>query len=699
MKLLRSTMIFAMLLGLAISMAACSGGTGPTDPGTNNVPDTFGSATEDGRSVITAYQLDIDLVAETVNLSPLDRFGEYHFPLSDYYSVLTITGYHFGPFWADLKLTHPFPGSGISGYDARVIGVLPAVAGFSMGYPGHVVQANNSVVLEPDGYTKLWDKGLTGNTNPFLAYFKSQPFRVWSSTGVTTETRRWNMDLAGFGGGPLSYILVVDVSTNFPAAPTPILDNCPEPAEIVAATVGEGMTPAGGSAPVNVTVLDWQGTGQPITVSIEAPALKAGTTALTYAGPHPTEPNQYIFSGTITNTLLAPEGDYDMLVAAKDNAKAVFIYDEFVAHVGQEQQQGAWQLDPNRGNVNMTEFTQTPLGGSDLCVVDSGIPDYDGVLMYDEFSQVVRADLGLTDGDIYGYAYLPWDLNPGSPHPNPDDPMLAGRIDSANNGFVFRSWVDPHEGIGPDGNGDYQRCDDALGMFSSIGGWLESIIVCYFSLNPPNDAERPALTDVWDEADTGMGAFVQGGYWRGTVIKDPTNTFFKYGIVGGFISPYFDGVGFLFDWGAWAVSGPPMAEIVAMDASQDPIYAMQYWAYSGPNIGPAVIAWYTKDVVYMDAYEPAGVGNVIDIELIPLQSPPLVVEGKTQFNDWLAIMFDGGEIHVIDPFMPAGELVATINTGVLTGTPKYLDVADNSADIFVSHTDGVNPYCSVFTVH
>jgi hypothetical protein len=653
----------------------------------------FGVASEEGRTLISAIQVDIDPVAQTVTTSPVERLGSYHFPVSDYYSVLAITGYGWTPnFWADIRLTHPYPGMNINGYDARVIGVLPAVTGQSMQYATLGVLANDSIVLEADGYTGLWDKGLTGNVNPFLAYFKSQPFRVWAGQGVTQETRRWQMDLAGFGGGPLSYILVVDVSTNFPNAPTPIVDNSAEPAEIVAATVGTGMTPLGGSASIDVTLLDWQGTGQPITCEIEAPALFTGKVALTYSGPHPTEPNQYIFSGTMNNTLLAPEGDYNFLVGAKDNGTSRYIYDQFVAHVGAGGGPGAWQLDANRGNFDMTVFTQYPAPGTDVCVIDSGIPDWDGVLLYDEFHQVVRADLDLTDGNFYGYGYLPWDLDATNPHPTPDDPMPAGRMDGANNGYVFRTWVDEHEGLGPDSYGNYQRCDSAIGYFFPLGGILENLIVSYMG---PED-EKPRGADVWDEFDTGMQTYVLGSFWAGTVIMDDTSSYFITGFMGGYQSPYFDGTAFVPDWGLWRVNNPPMGEIVAMDASQDPAFPMQYWAYSGSLIN--TVAWYDKAAVaYLDEYAPAE-GIILDIELIPLQNPPLQIDTNTQYNDWLAILLDNGEIHVIDPFQPGGLLIDTIDLSGLTGDAKYMDVADNSAEIWVTHTDGVVPYISVFTI-
>ena len=212
---------------------------------------------DNDRNILGIYRAEINIEKESITVEPLDRIGSYHFNLTSLYpNVLTITGFGFTPnFWADIKLSHPFPGSGIDAFDARVIAVLPANPGVSMDYPVMDVHANNSVLLEPDGYTKLWDNpGIPGNANPFVAYFKDQPNRIWSSTGVTQETKTWLMDISGFGG-PLVFNLIVDVSTNFPNPPQSVIDNAPEPVQIEV-VVGDGMTPGGGSACVEVTLLD-----------------------------------------------------------------------------------------------------------------------------------------------------------------------------------------------------------------------------------------------------------------------------------------------------------------------------------------------------------------------------------------------------------------------------------------------------------
>ena len=294
--------------------------------------DSFESASN--LALLAVYDAAINPIAKTFTVTPSQRAPDYHFPLTQLYpNVLQIVGYGWTPnFWADIKLTHPFPGSGIDAFDPRVIAILPANPGVSFNYPIFNCIGNNSVVVEPDGYTKLFDNlggSIPGNTNPFKAYFKDQPYRIWSSTGVTSETQRWNLNLAGFGG-PMQFKLVVDVSTNYSNPSQPIVDNAPEPVE-TSTTISTGLTPDGGTAFVEVTLLDWQGASN-TECKVECPPLFNSAIQLFYSHSGP-NPNEYIFSGTISNALLAPEGEYDVLITAWDTPTDIHIFDEAIALV------------------------------------------------------------------------------------------------------------------------------------------------------------------------------------------------------------------------------------------------------------------------------------------------------------------------------------------------------------------------------
>ena len=338
MKIFSLGGMIILLLSFILILGACSNNRIPVMPigqESSNQQYELPQVEESNRSIIAVYDAVIDPVAQTFTITLEDRICDYHFPLTQYYpNVLSIVNVGWTPnFWADIKLTHPYPGSGIKGYDPRVIAIVPARTGVSFNYPVMNAVANNKVVLEPDGYTKVFDNlggSIAGNTNPFKAYFKNQPYRVWSSTGVTSETQRWNLNLAGFGGS-LSYKLVVDVSTNYPNSPQPIIDNAPEPVQIEA-TIGTGLTTSGGSANIEVILTDWQGNDRIGGAIVESPQLFSGTIPLAYDGMGP-EDYTYVYAGAISNALHAPEGKYNLLIASWDKTTNIYTYKEYDVYV------------------------------------------------------------------------------------------------------------------------------------------------------------------------------------------------------------------------------------------------------------------------------------------------------------------------------------------------------------------------------
>ncbi len=105
-----------------------------------------------------------------------------------------------------------------------------------------------------------------------------------------------------------------------------------------------------------------------------------------------------------------------------------------------------------------------------------------------------------------------------------------------------------------------------------------------------------------------------------------------------------------------------------------------------------------NDAFIAKAHQRRADAIILDLELIPLQNPPLDIDGKIQYNDWCAILLDNGTIEVFDPFVTGGELVEVISMAGVLGDVMHMDVADNTADIFVSQDDIMLPKVSVFTI-
>jgi uncharacterized delta-60 repeat protein len=328
-----------LCIALLIALNACSGRKSPVESIINEsyspaLPDSSANSLSN-RDILAVYDAVIDPIAKTLTVTPVERNIQYHFPLTQLYpNVLQITGYGWTPnFWADIKLKHPFPGSGIDAFDPRVIAILPANAGVRFIYPVMGVGGNDAVVLEPDGYTQLFDNlggSIPGNVNPFKAYFKDRPYRVWSSIGVTDETQRWQMNLAGFGG-PMQFKLVIDVSTNYPDPSQPIIDNAPEPVEIDA-FVDQGLTNQGGSAPVEVMLKHWRDITEVGDVLIESPDLFNNTRQIQFYSYSPYY-GVSIFKGTLSNEKIAREGMYKLMIKSWDTSTGIQMFNEFNADV------------------------------------------------------------------------------------------------------------------------------------------------------------------------------------------------------------------------------------------------------------------------------------------------------------------------------------------------------------------------------
>lgn len=321
---LKKYFALTIMLIAMLSSAACGGSTDPVSPASDDQPVAMN---DNGREIVAVYDAVVDIDAGTLEVTPANRVGSYHFPLTSLYpNVLRIVSFGFTPnLWANIQLSHPFPGSGIMGYDPRVIAIVPAPAMYSFNFPTMLVNGNNSIVTTPTGYTKMFDNlgpGITGNTNPYVSYFTAEPYAVWADTGVTSETQMWNMNIAGFDGS-FNFKLVVDVSTNFPNPPTPVVDNAQEP-RMSEAFVGDTMTSLGGEAVVNVILHDWQGPNN-ILVTVESPNLFNGTRNIPYLSPG-LDQNLFVFEGMIGNELSCPAGFCPVLIAMTDTVTGLTNY-------------------------------------------------------------------------------------------------------------------------------------------------------------------------------------------------------------------------------------------------------------------------------------------------------------------------------------------------------------------------------------
>jgi hypothetical protein len=262
---------------------------------------------------------------------------------------------------ADVTLTHPFPGLlKYTGFDVR--GIFISGADFTFPVSGRKIAWGDTVprMLNPDGYTPLFNPteyppanppalgyipgkkatggDLSATLNPFVAYRRDAPRRMFEAGG--SETRTVTLYVPP---GPIHFGYAIDACWQpvdqviDPITDFPMSANCLE-AYRMDVSIGAGLlSEAGSQVPIQVEIYDHQGQETISTVSIEAPDLFTGQLSLVFSGISPNE--AFVFAGTLTNDLGAADGEYPLLVRATD-----------------------WGSDPNLGNIAAWQVARTRVG-------------------------------------------------------------------------------------------------------------------------------------------------------------------------------------------------------------------------------------------------------------------------------------------------------------------------------------------------
>jgi hypothetical protein len=241
---------------------------------------------------------------------------------------------------ADLTLTHPFPGLlKYTGFDVR--GIFISTADFTFPVSGRQIALGDTVprMLDPDGYTPLFnptefppttpaalgyipgkhstDGDLSSTLNPFVAYRKDAPRRMFEAGGSETKTVKIYAPT-----GPIHFGYAVDVcwmpldQVIDPLSDFPLSANCLEPYRMDV-SIGAGLlSEMGSQVPIQVEIYDHQGQETISTVTMEAPDLFSSEISLAFSTVTPND--AFLFTGTLPNDLGAADGEYPLLVKATD---------------------------------------------------------------------------------------------------------------------------------------------------------------------------------------------------------------------------------------------------------------------------------------------------------------------------------------------------------------------------------------------
>ena len=498
-----------VLLTVAILMG-CAGSV--TQEPITPSPSVTNAVTDAGnRYVWGLWDVQISADHQSVEVIPC-RNGDMHFnvvrllEVTPCHTCLTIESIHpAGPneLQADVRLQHPFPGLlKFTGFDVR--GIFIAQTDFTFPLSGRKIAFGVDVprMLDPDGYTPLFNPteypptfpaalgyvpgkyatggDLSATLNPFMAYRKDAPRRMFEAGSAETRTVRLYAP-----PGPIHFGYAVDACwTPVENVIDPVTDfppeaNCLEAYRISVAVASELLPDPGNMVPIDVTVYDHQGQGTIASVTLECPGLFSGELALGFSSA--VGDDGYLFTGTLPNQLGAGIGEYPLLVRVRDT-----------------------QADPNLGQIDAWRIEKAIVGPEHGWARTWGWTSVDR-------GYSVAAD---ASGDLYvaGVFQDTVDFDPGSgidSHTsNGEFDSFLSKFDSCGNFLWARTWG------GTNSDRGYLVAIDASGNVYVIGDFTDTV-----DFDPGSGVDSHASNGNLDaflsKFDSG-GNFLWARTWGGT---------------------------------------------------------------------------------------------------------------------------------------------------------------------------------------
>jgi hypothetical protein len=538
-----------LVLALASALLSCAHGNlhNPISPPPPTNLITLDSSPAPNRLLWGLWSIEISADRSSVTVAP-NRTADLHLntvrmlETNPCKTCLTVGKIHLitpTQFNVDVTLRHPFPGLlKYTGFDVR--GIFISKADYAFPPSGRMLAWGNSVprLMNYDGYTSLFNpteypdtlpvppalKYIPGNKatggdlsstlNPFIAYRKDAPRRMFEAGGE--ETRTFSIKAPS---GPIHFGYAVDAcwypvgTVVDPLVDFPLSANCLE-AYAISVDAGAGLLPEdGGQTGVEVKVFDHQSLDTISAVSIYSPEIFNGAVSLNLA-PNTGEPYSR-FTGTIANELSAPIGFYPLLVRVTDK-----------------------DADPNLGQIDAWQVYRLEIRPRKGWARTWGGSDYD-----QGFSVAVD---GSGNAYVTGQFYGTLDFDPGAGADNHTSNGYAdvylSKFDSNGKFLWARAWGGLYDDLGIsvaiDGSGNVY----VTGFFGGTVDFDPGAVVDNHTSNGGNDVFLsifdPNVNFIWARtwggpvagvpADCGNSVAIDGsgnayvaGAFAGTVDFDP----------------------------------------------------------------------------------------------------------------------------------------------------------------------------------
>ncbi len=332
-------------------IVGCSSGQSPVTPENGSELVAQNSEYKSNRTIWGYWTIRIDPMSETIEILP-DREVGSHFnvvrllevnPCTDCLGIGNVSWLPGNILQCDFILTHPFPGMlKLTGFDVRGVLVTDGDTLFPANNRFVSLDGSNPHLLNPDGFTNLFNPvefppgsaqwpilgyipgkfaigdDFTGTLNPFMAFCKDNPRRMFEAGATETVT----IDLK-YPSTPFEFGYVVDASwvkvddVIDPVTDFPPEANSLEPYRLEFQMVTELTNVAGDTAEVQVEAFDHQGIDTISTVSIECPSLFNGEIFLSYLSQ--SGDDSWLYEGVLTNQFGMDNGQYPSLIKAVSN--------------------------------------------------------------------------------------------------------------------------------------------------------------------------------------------------------------------------------------------------------------------------------------------------------------------------------------------------------------------------------------------
>jgi hypothetical protein len=592
-KLLHITLIVLLTTIMGIGCASRGGNPAVPPAGLSDSPklEEADGHPANNHHIWGLWQISISEDRQVVEVVPA-RGGEMHLNVVRLLEItpcdhcLTISNLHLtGPneLEADLTLTHPFPGLlKYTGFDVR--GIFIAQTDFTFPVSGRKIAWGDGVprMLNPDGYTPLFNPtefpqttpaalgyipgkhatggDLSATLNPFVAYRKDAPRRMFETGGAETRTVKLYAPT-----GPIHFGYAVDACWQLvddvidPLTDFPPDANCLEACRMDV-SIGAGLISEPGSqVPIQVEIYDHQGQETISTVTIEAPDLFAGEISLSFSTVTPND--AFLFTGTLTNDFGAADGEYPLLVEATDwvsdqNLGSIAAWQVSRAMVGEPR---GWVRTWGGTKNEMGDAVATdPLGNAYVVGWFVGTVDFDPGPGVDNHDCLHSCDCFLSKFDSNGnflwartWGDFDWD----------EAESLA--VDSSGNAYVagyFMLTVDFDPGPGVDNHTSNGDRDAFLVKFGPNGDFMWAR-----TWGGKEPESHNCITG------GPSGSLYVSGYFEGTIDFDPgsgVDDHTSNGDVDAYLSSFDADGNFL--WArTWGGTGMDVADSVASDLSDN----------------------------------------------------------------------------------------------------------------------------------